>query len=1375
MTSVKVAVRVRPSNDREDGNSTIIEMDGNKTKIINPKLEMGGRADRVRDDQRQREFTFDHSFWSFDPLDSHFVTQNQIFESLGPDMLEAVYEGYNICVFAYGQTGSGKTFTMMGNQKNPGFIPRFCEALFARMNDPGGTYRTQVSFLEIYNEKVRDLLKSGVKSDHKLRIREHQTEGPYVEGLSQHTVVSFQSIIQLIARGNTNRVTVATQMNDASSRSHAIFTITFTQAKMLNGMPSERQSKIHLVDLAGSEKATGSGWTEVRLKEGGNINKSLVTLGNVISALAEMGERSGSSRRSGGFIPYRDSKLTYLLRDSLGGNAQTIMIATISPSAVSYGESLSTLKYANRAKNIINKPTVNEDSNVRLIRELRMEIFRLKTQLAGNAGKATIMPSVHEELHEKETRMKELTDEWTDKWRQAASILQEEENLELRKEGGDGGGVGLVPPLPSPTSSEEENLELRKEGVGVILDSSLPHLISLEDDVLSTGVMLYHLKKGLTKIGTEQSLEIQDIVISGEEAQPDHCVIEYVEGVVTLHPIEDSSCSVNGVALTSPSKLTQGALIQLGKSSVFRFNYPEEAEKLKQIRKSLSSLSLSKSPPRTTSHISLPSHSLTELYNSSDSLPLSLSSGTENNENSSKAIVCDNSVNTQSEWEGGENRSPYDTMVEERRKEAEELEEIHKGLEREWLEQQRHLEEKLASKEQELCVLQDCMQIVSQIMIPKSLLEQALRRLENEREARLEDTQHTRQQLAEALQEVASNFAASQSSVKMAVNEMDNMIASRQLMIASIEEENQTCFKGLLDELCQEKEKGEAAEDELWALRSQMEEEKKRLLNQKGGRLKNSHARLTHAILRLREEHQQLDQEKHSRWNLALHCCLQDYASPDLEPTQQPSTQRNPTTDTQNNTTDTQNNDVLGGNREDPIHSVQFRLKAAEDRLGSASPPLLLRVKSEMETWLSQKDGELWRLKKKRSDLLQSHSKCMAALSRQAEAKETEMGVQREKCQELKKTLHALHEQVRQGVEELEGEQHHLRELRERKVKEGVEVAKEREEREGEITRRMKELQEVADAEMEKVQVERERLLGLQTGHIHSHLLGQKSGVTSDPGEDALSSVPSSSSVSGESAASEILRERGAELERKAWECQELREKIEALEQELTTSRRQHTDEHQTRLYNVELEKEFCMKALVDQEVRLRLFAESVERRDERRAEREQQRAEREREIQAIKQRQKKELDDLRATLSSNDVYCPSIQTQTSDSSTGYRQKLVRQLSYGGSPSQVEISIPRYGMRGSGASAHYEYEVKVRIGAESWSVLRRYGRFKELHHRMKKLYPDRYLQGLMRVCRANPQSPLHPDNHLHLTKHILAHLDSFFRRGLFETALHDAC
>ncbi|XP_054459623.1 kinesin-like protein KIF16B isoform X4 [Anoplopoma fimbria] len=575
MASVRVAVRVRPMNRREKDLTAkcIIKMEGTKTSITNLKIPDGIAADSTRD--RTKTFTYDFSYDSSDCKSSTFVSQEKVFKDLGSDVLRAAFEGYNACVFAYGQTGSGKSYTMMGNPGDAGLIPRFCEGLFSRIAAATrwdeASFRTEVSYLEIYNERVRDLLRRKSTQTYNLRVREHPKDGPYVEDLSKHLVQNYSDVEELMEAGNINRTTASTSMNDVSSRSHAIFTINFTQAKFDAEMPSETVSKIHLVDLAGSERADATGATGVRLKEGGNINKSLVTLGNVISALADMTQDGVNTnlKKRAVFVPYRDSVLTWLLKDSLGGNSKTIMIATVSPADVNYGETLSTLRYANRAKNIINKPTINEDCNVRLIRELRAEIARLKALLIqGNQIALLDSPtalSMEEKLHQNEARVLELTKEWTNKWNETQNILK------------------------------EETLALRKEGIGVVLDSDLPHLIGIDDDLLSTGIILYHLKEGRTYVGREDASTEQDIILHGLDLESEHCMFQNQNGKVTLVPLGGAQCSVNGVQVTESSQLNQGAVILLGRTNMFRFNHPKEAAKLREKRKSglLSTLSLS--------------------------------------------------------------------------------------------------------------------------------------------------------------------------------------------------------------------------------------------------------------------------------------------------------------------------------------------------------------------------------------------------------------------------------------------------------------------------------------------------------------------------------------------------------------------------------------------------------------------------------------------------------------------------------------------------------------------------------------------------------------------------------------------------------------
>jgi hypothetical protein len=259
------------------------------------------------------------------------------------------------------------------------------------------------------------------------------------------------------------------------------------------------------------------------------------------------------------FIPYRDSVLTWLLKDSLGGNSKTIMIAAISPADCNYSETLCTLRYANRAKNIINKPTINEDSNTKLIRELRSEIERLRSMIGE-------CPTMIDKLHENEARVKLLTEEWTEKWKETHKILK-----------------------------EQRTLGLRRSGFGIVLDSELPHLIGIDDDVLSTGITLYHLKEGKTTIGTEYADSKQDIVLcNGIDIEDEHCFIELKDGIATLVPLGKAVCFVNTIEIDKPTRLSQGCVIVLGQNIMFRFNDPIEVERMRKEKEKGSCLNLSK-------------------------------------------------------------------------------------------------------------------------------------------------------------------------------------------------------------------------------------------------------------------------------------------------------------------------------------------------------------------------------------------------------------------------------------------------------------------------------------------------------------------------------------------------------------------------------------------------------------------------------------------------------------------------------------------------------------------------------------------------------------------------------------------------------------
>ncbi|XP_028397829.1 kinesin-like protein KIF3A [Dendronephthya gigantea] len=372
--NVRVVVRCRPLSQKEQasGCKAVVNVD-ERTGTLSIKNE-GGRPG----EPNKKDFSFDRVF-------APGCKQVDVYNDAARPIVESVLEGYNGTIFAYGQTGTGKTFTMEGVRSAPelrGITPNSFAHIFGHISKMAGDVRflVRVSYLEIYNESVRDLL--GKDQNAQLEVKERPDIGVYVKDLSAYVVNNADDMDKTMTLGNKNRSVGATNMNEHSSRSHAIFTITIERSeKGIDGQQHVRMGKLHMVDLAGSERQSKTGATGQRLKEATKINLSLATLGNVISALVD-----GKSTH----IPYRNSKLTRLLQDSLGGNSKTVMIANIGPAGYNFDETISTLRYANRAKNIKNKATINEDPKDALLREFQNEIEKLKKQLAddGESGES---------------------------------------------------------------------------------------------------------------------------------------------------------------------------------------------------------------------------------------------------------------------------------------------------------------------------------------------------------------------------------------------------------------------------------------------------------------------------------------------------------------------------------------------------------------------------------------------------------------------------------------------------------------------------------------------------------------------------------------------------------------------------------------------------------------------------------------------------------------------------------------------------------------------------------------------------------------------------------------------------------------------------
>jgi kinesin family protein 1 len=552
--------------------------------------------------QKQNVFAFDRSYWSFDKNDPTYAGQANLHDDLGKPLLDNAFQGYNNCIFAYGQTGSGKSYSMMGYGKEAGIIPMICQDMFKRIEmmqqqDKNVRFTVEVSYLEIYNERVRDLLNPATKGN--LKVREHPSTGPYVEDLAKLVVGSFQEIEHLMDEGNKARTVAATNMNETSSRSHAVFTLMLTQKRFdpETKMEMEKAAKISLVDLAGSERATSTGATGARLKEGAEINRSLSTLGRVIAALADLSTGAKKKKGATGQVPYRDSVLTWLLKDSLGGNSMTAMIAAISPADINYDETLSTLRYADSAKRIKNHAVVNEDANARMIRELKEELALLRGKLGTGGGGGAPVPAeevyaegtpleqqivsitqsdgtvkkvskaeIAEQLNQSEKLLTDLNQTWEQKLAKTEEIHKERE-----------------------AALEELGISIEKGFIGLTTPKKMPHLVNLSDDPLLAECLVYNLKPGVTTVGNiESNADHQtNIRLNGSRILHAHCVFENANDVVTLIPGEGAAVMVNGKRVTEPKRLHSGYRIILGDFHIFRFNHPMEAREERAQQQSL--------------------------------------------------------------------------------------------------------------------------------------------------------------------------------------------------------------------------------------------------------------------------------------------------------------------------------------------------------------------------------------------------------------------------------------------------------------------------------------------------------------------------------------------------------------------------------------------------------------------------------------------------------------------------------------------------------------------------------------------------------------------------------------------------------------------
>ncbi|CAN8216238.1 unnamed protein product [Coccothraustes coccothraustes] len=415
--NIQVVVRCRPFNASELKVSSYAVVDCDQAR-----KEVSVRTGGVTDKSSRKTYTFDMVFGAQ-------AKQIDVYRSVVCPILDEVIMGYNCTVFAYGQTGTGKTFTMEGErspneeytwEEDPlaGIIPRTLHQIFEKLTENGTEFSVKVSLLEIYNEELFDLLNPTPDVGERLQMFDdpRNKRGVIIKGLEEVTVHNKNQVYQILERGAAKRTTAATYMNAYSSRSHSVFSITIHMKETtVDGEELVKIGKLNLVDLAGSENIGRSGAVDKRAREAGNINQSLLTLGRVITALVERAPH----------IPYRESKLTRILQDSLGGRTKTSIIATISPASVNLEETLSTLEYAHRAKNIMNKPEVNQKLTKKaLIKEYTEEIERLKRDLAAAREKNGVYISLenYEALNGKLTVQEEQITEYIDK----ISVMEEE-------------------------------------------------------------------------------------------------------------------------------------------------------------------------------------------------------------------------------------------------------------------------------------------------------------------------------------------------------------------------------------------------------------------------------------------------------------------------------------------------------------------------------------------------------------------------------------------------------------------------------------------------------------------------------------------------------------------------------------------------------------------------------------------------------------------------------------------------------------------------------------------------------------------------------------------------------------------------------------
>uniref|UniRef100_A0A0N5BDB2 Kinesin-like protein n=1 Tax=Strongyloides papillosus TaxID=174720 RepID=A0A0N5BDB2_STREA len=534
--NVIVAVRVRPFNKREIKRNAVcvVDMPNDKETIIR----------NIKNKNDEKKFQFDYSYWSFDDfyvnqngvnvgITSKYTDQEKVFNDLGRIVLDNAWKGFNVSLFSYGQTGSGKSYSIIGFPSNKGLVPMICEELFKTIsqNDSKHEYQVSISMFEIYCEKIHDLLVDEKDLKNNLRIRENPKKGFYVENLSSYEVKSFNDIEKQIDIGTKNRTIASTSMNITSSRAHTIIRIIFKQKipKKIGNGTTTKTSEINLVDLAGSERQKDAEVVGQRLKEGIVINKSLTTLGRVIKTIVDT-QNWKDKKKCNIQIPYRDSILTSVLKNALGGNSKTIMIGTISPADINYEETLSTLRFADRVKNIKTKAVVNELVTDKMIRELMDENIRLK------------------ELIDKGVSIdgKVATDDEVENWEEKFSLVEKDY-----------------------INYNEDIIKKRKE---------IPHLWNLNEDPALTNKIIHFINKNDTLVTNQTNITNKNtIVLQGLSIMENHAIIfNKNDKKVFLKPLDGKRILINGRVVYEEIEVKQNDIILFGGNHMYVFHNPKK-------------------------------------------------------------------------------------------------------------------------------------------------------------------------------------------------------------------------------------------------------------------------------------------------------------------------------------------------------------------------------------------------------------------------------------------------------------------------------------------------------------------------------------------------------------------------------------------------------------------------------------------------------------------------------------------------------------------------------------------------------------------------------------------------------------------------------